>query len=534
MSADSTITADAITNGSGGKVIVWSDNTTRFYGNVSARGGVQAGDGGFTEVSGKKDLVFGGYVDLRAPSGRAGTLLLDPNNITIQGAGQDVRGDGTAGDLNSAVNTPNIFFADYPGMTSIITTAQVVTQLAGADVTLQANNDITVAAAIDASGNAAGRALTLQAGHDVIINAALKTSSAGGGSLILSAGRNVTVGAALTAAGGSVTLNADNDGTGPGLAGGTVTFGAVTAASLSIRFNPVSYATTSAEIAIYAPKATLTGTFDARAWTFVNNASAAAQSKPYDGLTAATLTTPFTFLNGPDGVTAGQVVSLTAGAANFNSKNVATATTVNFTGYGPGGGDAGLYALFSQPASQAATITPKSLTMSGLSVPASKIYDGTTTAVVSGGPGALAVAEAPGAGTTADGKPYTGDTVSITGTATGTYNSKNVAVATTVTYAGLSLTGAENTNYSLALQAPVAAAIAPLGITGSITAAKKVYDGNNSATITGRTLTGVLGADVVSYTGGTALFSDKNVADGKTVHGLEPCRRRCGQLHGQH
>ncbi len=48
-------------------------------------------------------------------------------------------------------------------------------------------------------------------------------------------------------------------------------------------------------------------------------------------------------------------------------------------------------------------------------------------------------------------------------------------------------------------------------ITGSFTAANKVYDGNVSATVLTRSLTGVLGTDVVSLTGGTASFASKNV-----------------------
>ena len=76
-----------------------------------------------------------------------------------------------------------------------------------------------------------------------------------------------------------------------------------------------------------------------------------------------------------------------------------------------------LWNLSDRPA--AATITAKALTMSGLSVPASKIYNATTVAVVSGTP-TLQAAETAGTGTTGDGKPYSGDTVSITGTVTGT------------------------------------------------------------------------------------------------------------------
>ena len=56
-------------------------------------------------------------------------------------------------------------------------------------------------------------------------------------------------------------------------------------------------------------------------------------------------------------------------------------------------------------------------------------------------------------------------------------------------------------------------------ITGSFTAANKPYDGNTSATILTHSLTGVVGTDDVTLTGGTATFSDKNAANGKTVTG---------------
>ena len=43
---DTRIVADATDNGNGGKVVIWADDTTRAYGNVSARGGANGGDGG--------------------------------------------------------------------------------------------------------------------------------------------------------------------------------------------------------------------------------------------------------------------------------------------------------------------------------------------------------------------------------------------------------------------------------------------------------------------------------------------------------
>ena len=143
----------------------------------------------------------------------------------------------------------------------------------------------------------------------------------------------------------------------------------------------------------------------------------------------------------------GDVISLTGTAAGtYNTKDVATATTVTYTGIGLTGTGSGNYTLTTQ--TSAATITQKSLTMSGLSVPSSKIYDGTVTAAVSDLK-ALQGTQAAGAGTTSDGKPYSVDAVSLTGTAAGTYNTKDVATATTVTYTGISLTGTGNGNYTL-------------------------------------------------------------------------------------
>lgn len=530
VSADSTINADAITNGNGGKVIVWANGVNRYNGNISARGGAQGGDGGFTEVSGKNNLVFAGYVDLLAPNGKTGTLLLDPLNLTIQAAAPNV--NGTVGsDLNVAVNSPNIFFADYGALNSIITTGQVVTQLNTANVTLQATNDITVAAAIDASGNTAGKALTLQAGHDVIINAALTTASVGGGSMDLIAGNNVTVGAAITAAGGSVELSAGNNGTGTG----TVTFGAVTAANLTIRFNPVSYTTTSAEIAAYAPKATLTGIFDARAWTFVDNTSATALSKPFDGTTAATLNTPFTFLNGPDGHTAGQVVSLSAGSANFNTAHVVGSSTVTFTGYSlSAGGDSADYALFAQPANQSQTITTAPLTATANITGVSKTFDGllaATGSTVSGSTSGEVGTDSVALDTSglflnfSDAHVAGGKTIGATG---------SVALSTLTSTGSGAHDGSNTSNrvvsaasdYTLAAQPVISSVIgtinaAPLTATATITGASKTYDGLLAATgstVVGST-SGEIGTDTVSLdTSGLVLnFSNVHVVPAKTI-----------------
>ena len=82
---NSLILANADASGNGGKVAVWSDATTWFYGNILAEGGMRSGNGGYVETSGHGYLDAEGYVDLMAPHGGKGTYLLDPTNITIYG-----------------------------------------------------------------------------------------------------------------------------------------------------------------------------------------------------------------------------------------------------------------------------------------------------------------------------------------------------------------------------------------------------------------------------------------------------------------
>jgi hypothetical protein len=60
-------------------------------------------------------------------------------------------------------------------------------------------------------------------------------------------------------------------------------------------------------------------------------------------------------------------------------------------------------------------------------------------------------------------------------------------------------------------------ALNPATVTPSITANSKVSDGTTTATIATRSLSGVIGTDDVTPSGGTATFADKNVGTAKTV-----------------
>ena len=86
-----------------------------------------------------------------------------------------------------------------------------------------------------------------------------------------------------------------------------------------------------------------------------------------------------------------------------------------------------------------------------------------------------------------------------------------------MTATGLGLAGTDAANYTVNSMATTIADIARLAIVGTVMAGNKVYDGTTAATITTRTLTGVLTGDIVNYVGGTAVFSDPNAGPGKTV-----------------
>jgi len=196
VSAGTTINADAGVTGEGGRVIVWSDEVTRFGGHISARGGTLSGDGGFAEVSGKQTLLFRGTADLGAQNGAKGTLLLDPDDITIN----------DSDDTDPELEDDGIYEADE-GTSPTIGNQTIERLLADADVILQATNDITqeADATIDVSGedDALGNALTLDAGRDILLAGGITTNN---GDVRLLAGRDITMqnGSSINAGSGDV------------------------------------------------------------------------------------------------------------------------------------------------------------------------------------------------------------------------------------------------------------------------------------------------------------------------------------------
>ncbi|MBL4797346.1 MAG: filamentous hemagglutinin N-terminal domain-containing protein, partial [Oleispira sp.] len=152
------ISANAGTAGDGGDVVVWADKTTRYYGDIEAKGGSQSGNGGDVEVSGKQTLNFDGVVDTSAENGLTGKLLLDPATLNIVADDDDVVDDD-----------------------STIKASVIESTLLTNNLTLMADGSITVDEEIISVGI---NTLELLAGGNINVDALIQL----GGSLVLTGG----------------------------------------------------------------------------------------------------------------------------------------------------------------------------------------------------------------------------------------------------------------------------------------------------------------------------------------------------------
>ena len=331
---------------------------------ASAPGG---GNGGFIETSAARVNVRDGVqVSTAAPHGKTGQWLIDPRDFTIGSApGDNISGATLSGQLV----TNNITISTTGAGTQngdIFVNDAVSWSASGGPTTLTLNADRNVD--INAAITATNGNLAVCCGQDINVNAAITTTN---GSVLLSAGRDINQRGAITVTDGNLllcaandvniagaltltrgtadptrslglplglTLSADTDGTGPGIAGGTVVFDSlapratVTAAPVNIYYNPISYTAPTD----YSTRFTLTEGAALRQFMLV---FAAGGDKTYDGTTTTTLAG----LKGdPVGVT---LVAGPGSSANFTSPDPGANKRITFTGYTLAGTNAGAYAL---------------------------------------------------------------------------------------------------------------------------------------------------------------------------------------------
>jgi len=224
---------------------------------------------------------------------------------------------------------------------------------------------------------------------------------------------------------------------------------------------------------------------------------ASAADKSYDGtVTASVSGGSLVWLASGDNVAIGVFT------ASFNNKNVGSGKPVTVTGVTLTGTDAANYVVSPMPSGLTASITAKSLTITGASA-ADKSYDGTTLASVTGG---SLVGVVPG------------DTVAI-GVYTAAFADASAGPGKPVTVSAVTLTGADQGNYTVSpLPSGLTARIigTPLTITGAV-AADKTYDGTITASVSGGSLVGVFPGDTVAIGTYTAAFANRNVGTAKPV-----------------
>jgi filamentous hemagglutinin family protein len=207
IAAGATITADATRNGNGGRVAVLSTNATQMSGSISARGGTQSGDGGFVEVSGGT-LALNGPIDVLAPNGTIGTILLDPDTLEIINAALG------GGDQDTNLGTTGTILAGDPNTTNNQVSNGEIDSLLGS-IVLQATNLLTVDpnTPITLQPNASLTLSTLSG--NIMVGTGSPIVASGTGSIIMQAG-TAGSGAALalnsdltTGTSGGITLQSD-------------------------------------------------------------------------------------------------------------------------------------------------------------------------------------------------------------------------------------------------------------------------------------------------------------------------------------
>lgn len=237
-----------------------------------------------------------------------------------------------------------------------------------------------------------------------------------------------------------------------------------------------------------------------------------AASKVYDGSVLATLAGgTLSGVKGSDSIT----LNTSGAVGTFASKDAGNAIAVSVTGNTVSAAAGTLLSnyTFADPADIVANITPRPLTVSGITA-ANKVYDGSTAAVVNALQANLSGM-------------VSGEFLTLdSSAATGQFSSKNASgSAQPVTVQGLALVQGSNallSNYSLGSVSAGNALItpAPLSVTGLV-ALDKVYDRNTSAQIDARLaqLAGVVAGDSVSFANGvaTGTFADRNAANGIAV-----------------
>ena len=189
IDSNSKITANALTSGSGGTIVAWSDiknsnSFTRVSGTLEAKG--IDGSGGQIETSGASINTDGIRVNAGSTSGPSGLWLIDPYDYTINSS--------------AATNITNALNAG----TNVTIQTSANSSSFGSGGSSSGNGDITITSNIGTTaGSATSSTLTLEAARHIVSNSGVTISDGGSHSLSLAftAGGNITFNGAVDVAG---------------------------------------------------------------------------------------------------------------------------------------------------------------------------------------------------------------------------------------------------------------------------------------------------------------------------------------------
>lgn len=184
---DVKVKADSLEENCGGKVVLWSNRYTVFWGEISAEARGILGDGGFVEVSSGEFLVAHGGVSTRSLNGNFGTYLIDPCNITIQSGGtSSPTYPQPSGSFNYIPNANTATLADADLLGGLTSNNVIVSTSGGGS----SNGDITISVDLNLTG--LNGALTLNADEDILFSNNY-TITLGSQPLTMKATRDVSV-----------------------------------------------------------------------------------------------------------------------------------------------------------------------------------------------------------------------------------------------------------------------------------------------------------------------------------------------------
>ena len=213
VSADSTVSADALASGDGGKVVVFAEGFANVRGHLSARGGPDGGNGGFVETSGRESFEILNTPDTTAPTGEGGHWLIDPNDIEIVAGGGNVNlpdGDPFVSTGDGARLGIELLIAALSGGQSVT----VRTSESGSN---SQDGHIMLNTALDVESTTGTNTLVFDAHRSIEINQPISDTAGGAElNLVLDAGdvevfntHGIGFNADVTLRGGSLTTDAD-------------------------------------------------------------------------------------------------------------------------------------------------------------------------------------------------------------------------------------------------------------------------------------------------------------------------------------